>query len=228
MKLGEIEELLAYKFMDEQWLMQALTHPSVDQKKRTNLNYERLEYLGDAVLELVVSRELMTRFPQANEGELTQMRAAIVSRQNLAILSEKFGWGKYIRLSPQLESTGGREKLSILANTFESIIGAVMMDSHYKAASRVSLKLLSQSLDEVFSVAKEINCKGSLIEILQSINNEHPTYEVRALVEGGLGPFEAKVYWSGLCLGTGQGANKRKAQISAASDALKLRLWIKM
>lgn len=228
MKLGKIEELLAYEFTDKQWLMQALTHPSVDQKKRTNLNYERLEFLGDAVLELVVSRELMTRFPQADEGELTQMRSAIVSRQNLSILGEKLGWGKYILLSPQLESEGGRKKLSILANTFESIIGAVMMDSNYKAASRVSLELLSSSLAEVSSSAKEINPKGSLMELLQSINNKYPIYEVRALIEGGLGPFESKVYWSDLCLGTGQGASKHKAQLQAASDALKLRLWEKM
>ena len=108
-----VEKSMGYTFTDEVWLKQALTHPSVDQKRSTNLNYERLEYLGDAVLELVVSRELFTLYPKADEGVLTKMRSAIVSRAHLAKLCEELGWGNCMDMSPQLEKSGGRTALSI-------------------------------------------------------------------------------------------------------------------
>ncbi len=226
MDLMKVESVLAYEFTDEQWLQQALTHPSVDQKKRTNLNYERLEYLGDAVLELVVSRELFSLYPKASEGQLTQMRASIVSRSNLALLAADLGWGEQLQLSPQLEADGGRSKSSILANTFESVIGGVMMDSNYNAARKVCLHLLQKSLEEVGALTSELsNPKGALIELLQSINNEHPTYEAVALGCLGTAPFEARVYWNGLELGQGQGPSKHKAQMAAAAEALKAKRW---
>ena len=172
MDRAAVEESLNYVFTDE-----ALTHPSSDQKRSTNLNYERLEYLGDAVLELVVSRELFTRYPKADEGLLTKMRSAIVSRAHLSELCAKLGWGEQLTMSPQLEKSGGRTALSVLANTFESVIGAVMMDSNYNAARKVSLHLLEASLDVAHTLIS-INYKGELLEKLQSINGQGPKYAV--------------------------------------------------
>ncbi len=225
MQKEPIEASLGYTFSDESWLRQALTHPSIDQKKSTNLAYERLEYLGDAVLELVVSRELFSRFPQADEGRLTQMRSAIVSRQHLAGLCRELGWGEQLAMSPQLEKSGGRETLSILANTFESVIGAVMMDSNYNAARKVSLRLLGSSLDRVESVTSAVNSKGKLLELLQAVNGQAPTYTVESISGEENGPFRARAWWNGLELGVAEGRSKHKAEVAAAADALEHHLW---
>ena len=216
---------MGYTFTDEVWLKQALTHPSVDQKRSTNLNYERLEYLGDAVLELVVSRELFTLYPKADEGVLTKMRSAIVSRAHLAKLCEELGWGNCMDMSPQLEKSGGRTALSILANTFESVIGAVMMDSNYNAARKVTLKLMEESLKNAHSLIA-VNYKGELLEKLQSINGEGPKYAVELVSEDKpAGPFRARVMWNGRELGCAEGQSKHKAEVAAAALALELKLF---
>ncbi len=225
MQKESIEATLGYTFTDESWLRQALTHPSADQKKSTNLAYERLEYLGDAVLELVVSRELFSRFPKADEGRLTQLRAAIVSRQHLAGLCRKLGWGQQLIMSPQLEKTGGRETLSILANTFESVIGAVMMDSNYNAARKVSLHLLADSLERVETVTSSVNTKGKLLELLQALNGQAPTYTVESISGEDNGPFRARAWWNGMQIGVAEGRSKHKAEMAAAADALERELW---
>lgn len=225
MQREEVEKSLGYTFTDVSWLSQALTHPSTDQRRSTNLAYERLEYLGDAVLELVVSRELFTRFPKADEGLLTKMRAAVVSRQHLAGLCNELGWCNHLTMSPQLEKSGGRTTLSIQANTFESVIGAVMMDSNYNAARKVCLALLTKSLDKAESLI-EVNSKGILLETLQAINTVGPTYSVESLAaDGESGPYRATVEWEGRHLGTGEGSSKHKAQMAAAADALQRKLW---
>ncbi len=225
MQKEPIEASLGYTFTDDSWLRQALTHPSSDQKKSTNLAYERLEYLGDAVLELVVSRELITRFPRADEGKLTQLRAAIVSRRHLAELCRELGWGQLLTMSPQLEKSGGRETLSILANTFESVIGAVMMDSNYNAARKVSLHLLAASLEQAESLTST-NYKGKLLELLQAIDGQAPTYTVESISGEDNGPFLARACWNGRELGAAEGRSKHKAEMAAAADALERRLWL--
>ncbi len=227
MQKEPIEASLGYTFTDESWLRQALTHPSSDQKKSTNLAYERLEYLGDAVLELVVSRELFSRFPKADEGRLTQLRSGIVSRQHLAGLCRELGWGQQLTMSPQLEKSGGRETQSILANTFESVIGAVMMDSNYNAARKVSLRLLAASLDKVERFST-VNHKGKLLELLQALNGEAPTYTVESLSGEENGPFLAHAWWKGADIGSAEGSSKHKAEMAAAAKALELELWKKL
>lgn len=227
MQKDVVEKSLGYVFTDITWLEQALTHPSVDQKRSTNLNYERLEYLGDAVLELAVSRELFSRYPKADEGLLTKMRAALVSRQHLAGLCRELGWGEQLAMSPQLEKTGGRTTLSILANTFESVIGAVMMDSNYNAARKVSLMLLGPSLEKAEAMVA-VNSKGELLETLQAVNGQGPDYTVSLVdPEKVAGPFRAVVSWGGKELGSAEGPSKHKAQMAAAAVALKQRLWEK-
>lgn len=225
MDIAAVEKSLGYEFTDVVWLQQALTHPSSDQKRSTNLHYERLEYLGDAVLELVVSRELFSRYPKADEGQLTKMRSAIVSRSHLATLCEKLGWGEQLTMSPQLEKSGGRKALSILANTFESVIGAVMMDSQYNAARKVSLMLLAESLDNAHNLIS-VNYKGELLEKLQAINGQGPKYAVELVDESRpAGPFRARVLWNNMVLGCGEGQSKHKAEMAAAAMTLEQKLY---
>ncbi len=225
MDRSAVEESLNYVFTDDTWLKQAFTHPSSDQKRSTNLNYERLEYLGDAVLELVVSRELFSLYPKADEGVLTKMRSAIVSRAHLAELCGKLGWGEHLVMSPQLEKTGGRSALSILANTFESVMGAVMMDSNYNAARKVALRLLSESLNKAHTLIS-INYKGELLEKLQAINGQGPKYVVNLVDESKpAGPFYARVLWNDTELGAAEGQSKHKAEVAAAAQALELKRY---
>jgi len=225
MEIEAVEDSLGYRFTDVAWLKQALTHPSVDQKKSTNLAYERLEYLGDAVLELVVSRELFSLFPKSDEGELTKLRSGIVSREHLSVLCRNLGWGKQLAMSSQLEKSGGRETLSILANTFESVIGAVMMDSDYATAREVSLRLLQSSIKNAHGFLAR-NSKGILLETLQAIDAHGPTYAVELVdPDQPAGPFRARAYWHDLEIGMAEGASKHKAEMAAAADALDRRVW---
>lgn len=225
MQYETVEESLGYKFTDITWLKQALTHPSADQKKSTNLNYERLEYLGDAVLELVVSRELFSLFPKVDEGELTKLRSGIVSRKHLSDLCRELGWCDYLQMSPQLLKVGGRDSVSTLANTFESVIGAVMMDSNYNAARKVVMRLLKDSLEHAESL-KDVNYKGSLLEVLQAVDGTGPVYDVKPVDEAQpAGPFIARVLWHDCELGCAQGQSKHRAQVAAAQDALARRVW---
>lgn len=227
MQTDIIEESLNYKFTDIAWLKQALTHPSADQKKSTNLAYERLEYLGDAVLELVVSRELFTLFPKADEGVLTKMRSGIVSRKHLSDLCRELGWCEQLAMSPQLAKMGGRQSVSTLANTFESVIGAVMMDSNYNAARKVSLHLLRESLENAATL-QDVNYKGALLETLQAVDGSGPVYEVEPVdAAQPAGPFQARVLWHNQVIGCGTGQSKHRAQVDAARDALQKREWEK-
>lgn len=220
-----IEESLGYKFTDIAWLKQALTHPSSDQKRSTNLAYERLEYLGDAVLELVVSRELFSLFPKVDEGELTKLRSGIVSRKHLADLCKELGWCEQLVMSPQLIKAGGRESVSTMANTFESVIGAVMMDSNYNAARKVAMRLLEHSLQHA-SEFKDVNYKGSLLEVLQAVDGTGPIYDVKPVDEAQpAGPFVARVLWHDREIGRATGQSKHRAQVAAAQKALEMKLW---
>lgn len=225
MNLQRIEQILHYTFKDSTWLRCALIHPSYDQKRSTNIAYERLEYLGDAVLELVVSRELFILFPKADEGRLTQFRSRVVSRAHLAEKSREYGFGEELALSAHEETNGGRQKESILANTFETIIGAVMMDGDYAAARRVAVHLLNESIRQLAASPQDTNSKGELQIALQAINGEGPVYETRPIAPELEFPFVSSVYWKGRKLAEGNGPTKRKAEADAAARALADRTW---
>ena len=225
MDLRAVEQQLSYTFTDEQWLIFALTHPSLKKHKKAPLQYERLEYLGDAVLELVVSRELMGLFTKADEGQLTKLRSSIVSRKHLGDLCLDLKWDQQIAMDAHVEAQGGRAIHSILANTFESVIGAVMMDSNYNAASKVSLMLLADSLKNVANICAETNPKGALLELLQSIVAIHPIYRVDDISQAGRPYYRATVSWQGRDLAVGEGESKRSAEKQAAQLALDARAW---
>ncbi|MDO5463511.1 MAG: ribonuclease III [Akkermansia sp.] len=225
MQIEVVEQSLQYTFTDSTWLKRALTHPSADQKRSTNLAYERLEYLGDAVLELVVSTELFRLFPKADEGTLTKLRSGIVSRQHLSDVCRELGWCEHLAMSPQLEKTGGRQAFSVLANTFESVIGAVMADSNYLTARKVALHLLDESIKNAYNYL-EVNHKGKLLEVLQAVDGTGPEYVVTPIdPEQPAGPFHAKAMWHDMVVGEADGSNKRRAQVGAAQDALTRRVW---
>ena len=213
-----IEQKLAYRFTNRTLLEQALTHPSVGHTSSGPSDFERLEFLGDAVLELVVTMELFSMHPMADEGELTKMRASIVSRRHLADVAAALDLGKEVLISPRLEATGGRSSVTVLGNTLESLVGAVMEDAGFPAAYRVALHLLRESLDDACP-ALVTNPKGDLQELLQGRTGEAPVYRVTQTSDSPV-RFSATALWQGTAIGTGEGASKRKAEIAAAIAAL--------
>lgn len=213
-----IEQKLAYHFTNKTLLEQALTHPSVGHTPSEPSAFERLEYLGDAVLELVVSMELFFMHPMADEGELTKMRASIVSRRHLADIAAALDIGEEVLISPRLEAAGGRSSVTVLGNTLESLVGAVMEDAGFLAAYRVAIHLLRESLDDACP-ALITNPKGDLQELLQGRSGEAPVYRVTQTSDSPV-RFSATALWQGAAIGTGEGSSKRKAEIAAASAAL--------
>lgn len=214
----QIEEKLGHQFTDRRLLQQALTHSSIGYNPAKPSCYERLEFLGDAVLELVVSMELFTMYPDADEGELTKMRASIVSRRHLAAIASKIGLGNEVFMSPRLKATGGSHSVTVLGNTLESLIGAVMQDAGFTAARKAAMHLLRESLENACPTLAT-NPKGDLQELLQGRTGEAPTYRVTQL-PGTPVRFSAVALWQGREIGSGTGSSKHKAEIAAAAAAL--------
>ncbi len=228
MDYAALEAKLGYTFTNPRLLNQALIHPSASTDPKTRITYERLEFLGDAVLELAVSRELYDTLPQAPEGVLTHMRSRIVSRQHLYRMAMELGIEQFIILGKGEERTGGRTRLSNLANTFETIFGAIVLDSNYDTARAIALRILADAIRTAATDLREINPKGELQSILQSYYPESPTYETLELNQKDGDPkrFTSTASWQGKAIGTGFGASKRKAEVAAAADALERKPWL--
>ncbi len=228
--MKELQKKLDYKFNDEAYLKRALTHVSyVNEKEDTSKSYERLEFLGDSILDFVLSEALLKRYPEWTEGMLTQMRANLVRADNLAEKSRSLKLGKHILLGKGEDQSGGREKISILSDVMESLIGAIYLDSSTMSEVRNFIeKLFSKDLKgvdrkEIFSE----DYKSRLQNIIQKKGANVPGYE---LLED-RGPGHKKEFKVVISLGNtefqGKGRSKQKAQQEAARKALKRKeSWI--
>lgn len=214
-----LEQAIGHNFLDSGLLELALTHPSFALSERCRDN-QRLEFLGDAVLELCVSRVLYARFPKLREGQLTRRRAALVCEASLARSAKRFGLGAYLRLDKGEELAGGRENPSILADAMEAVLAAVYLDAGIEAAGRLVDRMMG---DYEPGEQVERDAKSALQEYLQGLGEETPTYEIVAQD----GPPHARVFTArvlradGVELGRGQGARKQRAEEAAASVALR-------
>ncbi|HYV27798.1 MAG TPA: ribonuclease III [Candidatus Eisenbacteria bacterium] len=227
----ELEKRLGYRFSDRALLQMALTHPSVAHERGVSLQTnQRLEFLGDAVLQLVLTRELYEKFPTFGEGPLTKGRAKLVNRRTLAEQARQLGLGNHLIVSRGEEKHGGRERLSALADTFEALLGAIFLDGGFEAATRFILQQFQDAFGELSVLPILENPKGELQELLQSISSEAPHYWVVSAT----GPdhdriFECTVHHAGTELARGHGKSKKNAESAAALAALtKLREKIKM
>lgn len=222
-----LEERLAYKFRNPLLLAEALTHPSLAyETKSRQFDFQRLEFLGDAVLQLIITERLYHMFPKMPEGRLTKLRIRLVARDALAARATQLGLGAHLMLGKGEEASGGRSRASNLADAFEALIGGIYLDGGLEAARRVVLALFDSSLADVESQPVEVNPKGQLQEILQGISQNGPAYFV--LSESG--PEHDKTYvsivmWEGHELGRGEGRSKKISEINAAKNALELRRW---
>src|SRR5690606_35032759 len=197
-----LESRIHYKFRNSLLLAEALTHPSLAyESQRPHFDNQRLEFLGDAVLQLILTEELFKMFPDFPEGRLTKLRSGVVSRRALAKFAMTIQLGDYVLLGKGEESTGGRRRPSTLADAFEALIGAVYLDSGILQARELVLRLLESEIDALASGSEERNPKGELQECLQSLCPQAPIYRII----GETGPdhrrvFQAEVSWQDLVL----------------------------
>ena len=178
-ELNTLQERLDYRFHDEGLLRLALTHPSVAHEATASVPHnQRLEFLGDSILGLVLTRELFEKFPSLGEGPLTKARAQMVNRRSLAEAARRLSLGEKLIVSRGEEATGGRARQSSLADAFEAVLGAMFIDGGYEAASRFILRCFRDSFGELHEVPNLENPKGELQELLQASSPEAPQYEL--------------------------------------------------
>lgn len=219
----DLEHKIGYHFKNPQLLTEALTHSSIALDRAQNpFDNERLEFLGDAVLQLVITTHLFEIFPEFEEGPLTKIRTRLVSRTALKAYASHLDLGKYLIMGRGEETSGGRERSSILGDSFEALIGAIYLDSDFSRARKFILHQAAENLHRVALEPEEINPKGHLQELLQSKAPSAPCYE--HLEERGkahLKYFRCRVIWEGKELGVGEGRSKKEAEVAAATQALK-------
>ena len=222
-ELSEFQNRLGYTFRDETLLRLALTHPSVAHETGTpSPHNQRLEFLGDAVLQLVLTRELYEKFPAFDEGPLTKARAKLVNRRTLAEHARSLGLGAHLVLSRGEETNGGRERASALADAFEALLGAIFQDGGFEAAREFILREFGAAFGKLSVLPIIENPKGELQELLQARSPEAPEYQVISAT----GPdhdrvFECTVQHEGIELARGSGKSKKAAESDAALAALK-------
>ena len=225
--MNPLEERIGYKFRNSLLLAEALTHSSISlERKDYPFDNQRLEFLGDAVLQLVITEELFLRFPDFTEGQLTKIRTRLVSRTALKEHARQLRLGEHLMMGRGEEASGGRDRASTLGDSFEALVGGIYLDGGLRAAKQFILKVAAENLTTVAAEPEEINPKGKLQELLQAVAPSSPVYEL--LDESGpehLKHFRCRVVWEGLNLGEGAGHSKKEAEVAAASVALDNRLW---
>jgi ribonuclease-3 len=218
----ELESRLGYHFRKSELLELALTHPSVAHEHGAPLQTnQRLEFLGDAVLQLVLTRELFDKFPEFGEGPLTKARAKMVNRRTLAVHARHLGLGRFMIVSRGEELHGGRERPSALADSFEALLGAIFLDGGFESAREVIMREFQSGFGTLEDIPILENPKGELQELLQSQSGHAPQYRVATTT----GPdhdrvFECTVHHEGMELASGHGKSKKEAESAAAHAAL--------
>jgi ribonuclease-3 len=217
--LNELEERLGYKFQNIELITEALTHKSSKHGK----NNERLEFLGDAVLDLIVGEYLFTKFPNVDEGDLSKLRASLVNEKGFEKLAKSINLGSYIFLSQAEENNKGREKASILSNAFEALIGEIYLESGLKVAEKISLDLLHSAYPKIDLASVFRDHKTTLQELTQATIGETPQY----ILVGSSGPdhlkeFEIMVRIADKDIASAKGKSKKEAQQFAAKLAIEV------
>jgi ribonuclease-3 len=221
-ELVELQIRLGYAFRDPHLLRLALTHPSVAHEGGAPAAHnQRLEFLGDAVLQLVLTQKLYEQFPAHDEGPLTKARARLVNRRTLAEHARSLGLGAHLILSRGEELHGGRERASTLADAYEALLGAIFLDGGFEAARQFILREFRAAFGELGTLPLIENPKGELQEWLQARSPHAPQYQTVSAT----GPdhdrlFECVVLHEGVELARGRGKSKKAAESQAALAAL--------
>jgi ribonuclease-3 len=226
LRAGELEQKLRLQFKDRQLLEQALTHPSylneVGSGDGPKWSYERLEFLGDAMLGAAITLELFKRCPDLPEGELTKLRSFVVRGRTLAKVASGLELGQYLDMGKGEDSTGGRTRESNLAAAFEALVGAVCLDRGFAKAREFVLGVMGKEIDGLLEEQVSEDSKSLLQEVWQRLGGEPPQYH---LLET-RGPehaksFDVEVLLDGMVMGNGGGQRKVDAEREAAEEALR-------
>lgn len=221
--LNALQARIEYPFQDINLLRLAMTHPSVAHEQGRSVQHnQRLEFLGDAVLGVVLTRELYDKFPGVSEGPLTKARAQMINRRTLAEQARRIELQNELILSRGEEANLGRSRASALADAFEALIGAIFVDGGFEAARGFVLRSFREAFGELNSIPTLDNPKGELQEMLQAQSTDAPQYVVAA--ESGPDhdrDFECVVMHGGVELGRGRGKSKKAAESEAALAALR-------
>lgn len=217
-----IEELLQVRFRDKGLLHRALTHRSYAHEASLSADYtnERLEFLGDAVLDVVVSDFLYRKHAELNEGDLTRIRSYLVNMNSLAETARDLGIGEHIMLSPEERADGGGEKTSIVADALEALIGAVYLDQGLDEAGRLCMRLFERKLEEAVCGTLDYDYKSRLQEMVVKDRGILPRYRLREEGPDHRKTFHATVFIADERMGTGSGTSKKEAEQEAARAAL--------
>lgn len=228
MDFTEFEKQIGFIFKNKSFLKTAFTHRSyINENRGLRLEHnERLEFLGDAVLELIVTEFLFAKYPLKPEGELTAFRSALVNANTLSDLATKIGMNDFLLLSRGEAKDTGRARQIILANAFEALIGALFLDQGYKPAEEFIKKYLLPMTDEIVKEKMWLDSKSHFQEKAQEIVGVTPSYRT----ESEVGPDHDKQFTVGVYLGSekvaeGNGRSKQEAEQSAASAGLKAKSW---
>ncbi len=223
MNSREFEKVIGYTFKNPDYLERALTHSSYNKEKKTHhVDNERLEFLGDAFFDAIISAELFRRMGQVTEGRLTKTRAQIVCERSLAGVARQLHVGKYINMGHGEDSAGGRRKDSILADAMEAIIGALFMDGGYDTAQQFVVRVFEETIDKAVSGKLFSDYKSEIQELLQAKGKgANIIYEI----DREEGPAHDKTFfvhleYNGQILGCGKGKSKKEAEQNAAKAAL--------
>lgn len=222
-RIDGFEKELCYSFKNKRFLFEALSHSSfANEKKKSRRSNERLEFLGDSVLSIVVSRYLFLHFKHLPEGELTKIRASLVCEKSLFEFAKQIHLGEYIFLGKGEENTGGRERPSILSDAFEAVIAAIYLDGGMEAAEEYILRFIPDDIDNKKSAAF-----NDYKTVLQEIIQKNPDEKVEYNLVGQFGPdhnkaFKIQVLLNSNVIGTGRGKSKKAAEQMAAKEALEL------
>ncbi len=221
--LGPLQESIGYTFVNQELLQTALTHRSSLNDPTIKESYERLEFLGDAILEMLISTFLFEKYPDKMEGYLTAARSAIVRTESLSQIAKGFNLGSFIRMSKGEESTGGRNNDSTLEDVIESLIGAIYIDGGLESAKVFFEKFIIPKADTVVNENRLKDSKSLLQELVQAKGLSTPIYQIVKEI----GPdhdktFETSVVVDGNQVATGIGKSKQEAEQQAAQKALEL------
>ena len=220
--LATLEKKLGVTFKNKDLLRRALIHRSyLNEDPKSTESNERLEFLGDSVLSLITSRFIYEKFPADTEGQLTATRSRLVQTKTLAQIAQSLELGTFLKMSKGEEMSGGRNNLSLLADTFEAVLGATFLDQGLVAASKIVKSHLLSQLDQVLTSREMSDYKSKLQELVQQREKTSPNYQVIRSE----GPDHAKTFYMEVVvtdhsLGQGMGHSKQEAEQMAAKDAL--------
>jgi len=222
-ELASLQDTLGITFRDPSLLEQALVHRSYlnENPDFTRPSNERLEFLGDSLLSLVIAEKLYKDFPDLSEGGMTKLRAALVRRETLARLASSLRLGEYLYLGRGEEASGGRTKQSILARAFESVVGAILLDQGFTVARDFVLRLFDGEIARAIAETLKADYKSQLQEVIQAKHHMPPVY--RTIKEEGpqhAREFTVEVMVGDTVVGRGHGKSKRMAEMEAAKNAL--------